>query len=192
MVRDRGTLLTYPLVGDPTAFPGLATTQFPENEDAARYFRDGPTLLEQVLPFDLASPLSRWWVLVLPLAFLVVPLIAAVRAVWSWFNTSRIVGWYPRLHWIEQHLTDFSLEELDDQAEFLADLDRSLPIRTRVSAGYLSAYYDLRLTLDFVISRVEQRRQELRGLEAAGVAPQPDFGEEPPETPDIPRASAQA
>lgn len=180
-----GRVLKYPLIGEPNAFPGLATTQFPKNEDAERYFKDGPTALEQFLPFDIASPLSRWWVLLLPLFFLVLPLVAVGRAVWSWFNTSRIVSWYPRLHWIERNLDRFSAEQLDRERRFLVDLDASLPTRTRVSAGYLAAYYDLRRTLQFVSDRVETRADELSDLEASGATPQPAFDEQPPETPEM-------
>ncbi len=114
-----GEVLTYPLIGDPTAFPGLQTTQFPASEEAAHFYEAGPTALEQFLPFDIASPLSRWWVLLLPLLVLLVPLYAVVKATWSWFNTRRIVGWYPRLHWIEQNLGRFSAEQLDEQLAFL-------------------------------------------------------------------------
>ena len=154
-------------------------------DDAVRYFKDGPTALEQFLPFDIASPLSRWWVLILPLIVLLFPLVAIVRAVWSWFNTSRIVSWYPRLHWIEQNLDSFSTEQLDAQLVFLKDLDSSLPTRTRVSAGYLAAYYDMRTTVRFVSGRVAARHDELRDMEAAGAAPMPDFDQNPPETPDL-------
>ena len=185
LARSVGGVLTYPLIGDPTAFPGLDTTRFPRNDDAVRYFKDGPTALEQFLPFDIASPLSRWWVLILPLIVLLFPLVAIVRAVWSWFNTSRIVSWYPRLHWIEQNLDSFSTEQLDAQLVFLKDLDSSLPTRTRVSAGYLAAYYDMRTTVRFVSGRVAARHDELRDMEAAGAAPMPDFDQNPPETPDL-------
>jgi TRAP transporter TAXI family solute receptor len=182
-----GRVLTYPLVGDPTAFPGLDTTQFPRNQDADLYFKDGPTALEQFLPFDVASPLSRWWVLLLPLLVLAFPIYTIGKATWSWFNTSRIVSWYPRLHWVEQNLDRFSAEQVDVQREFLSNLDASLPNRTRVSAGYLAAYYDLRRTIAFVAERLEIRRQELRNLEASGASPLPDFQEAPPETPELPR-----
>ena len=177
-----GGVLSYPLIGDPSAFPGLQTTQFPKNEEAVRYFQEGRTALEQFLPFDIASPLSRWWVLILPLLILLFPLYALVKAAWSWFNTRRIVGWYPRLHWIEQNLDRFSAEQLDEQLAFLKDLEASLPTRTRVSAGYLAAYYDMRRTLEFVSGRVAARRDELRDLEASGASPLPDFQEAPPET----------
>ena len=154
-------VLAHPLIGDPGAFPGLQTTQFPKNEEAVHFYEEGPTALEQFLPFDIASPLSRWWVLLLPLLVLLVPLYAVARATWSWFNTRRIVGWYPRLHWIEQNLDRFSAEQLDEQLAFLKDLEASLPTRTRVSAGYLAAYYDMRRTLEFVSGRVAARRDEL-------------------------------
>ena len=180
-----GGVLTYPLIGDPTAFPGLQTTQFPKNEEAVHYYEEGQTALEQFLPFDIASPLSRWWVLILPLIVLLFPLYAVAKAAWSWFNKRRIVGWYPRLHWIEQNLDRFSAEQLDEQLTFLKDLDASLPTRTRVSAGYLAAYYDMRTSLRFVSGRVQARRDELRDLEAAGASPLPDFQEAPPETPEL-------
>ncbi|MCY7419008.1 MAG: hypothetical protein LH650_11020, partial [Chloroflexi bacterium] len=69
-------------------------------------------------------------------------MVALAKAGSSWFNTSRIVSWYPRLHWIEQNLDSFSIERLDTRSRFLKELDVSLPTRTHVSAGYLAAYDD--------------------------------------------------
>jgi hypothetical protein len=134
------------------------------------------------MPSATSRRVQRWWVIILPLIVLLFPLLAIVRAIWSWFNTSRIVSWYPRLHWIEQNLDRFSSEQLDAQQAFLKDLDVSLPTRTRVSAGYLAAYYDMRTTVRFVSGRVAARRAELREMEAAGAAPMPDFEQAPPET----------
>ena len=53
-------------VGDPHALPGLADTQLPVNEDARQFLDEGPTPLEGSLPFEVASPLSRIYLIVLP------------------------------------------------------------------------------------------------------------------------------
>ena len=143
-------VLAYPLVGDPGAFPSVTRTRFPVNDDARRYLEEGPTPLEAVLPFWIASPLARYYVVILPLLVLLFPLWQVLKAIYTWYMKSRIANWYPRLHAIERGLPESTLPQLRLQKRFLAAVVDQVSSRTRVSAGYMSAYYDLRGHIDFV------------------------------------------
>jgi hypothetical protein len=165
-------VLVYPLIGDPAAFPSLAATRFPVNQDAQRYLEEGPTPLEAVLPFWIASPLARYYVIILPLLVLLFPAWQVIKAMYAWWMNSRIVNWYPRLHAIERGLPESTLTQLRLQRRFLRAVVDQVSIRTRVSAGYMSAYYDLRGHIDWVVEKVDARIAELELLapEGAGEA----------------------
>lgn len=168
-------VLNYPLIGDPQAFPSLTMTRFPTNDDARRYLEDGPTPLERVLPFWIASPLARYYVIILPLLVLLFPLWQIVKAMYGWYMKSRIFNWYPQLHAIERGLPDSTLPQLRLQRRFLQAVVDQVSARTRVSAGYMSAYYDLRGHIDFVEHQIDAR---IAVLTAAGTEdPQADAGE---------------
>jgi TRAP transporter TAXI family solute receptor len=175
--------IPHPLVGDVNAFPSLTATEYPVNGDAAQYFRSGATLLESMLPFDIGSPLSRIWVWLLPLLVVIYPLYHLTKAGYTWYATSRVSGWYPHLTWVERNLDRLSVRQLDEQSDFLRRLEASLPSKARVSSRYMSALYELRQNIGYVSRRVEERGTELRALEAAGAAPQPDLAERPPTDP---------
>jgi hypothetical protein len=173
--------LGYPLIGDPHEFPSLLQTQFPVNEEAQRYLTEGPTPLERFLPWDIASPLSRYYVLLLPIVLLLYPLWHVAKAGYAWYQRRRIVGWYPRIYAIERGLPDATLPELALQKEFLRAIVAQVSQQSRVSAGYLAAYYDLRLNIAFVQRMLDQRIEELDA--AAGITP--DTGPEEPLDPAL-------
>jgi hypothetical protein len=171
--------LPYPLVGDPKEFPSLAATQFPVNDDAARFLAEGPTPLEGVLPFEIASPLSRYYVLMLPLLVLLYPAWQILKAGYGWYMSSKITNWYPRIYAIERGLPDATLPELELQHEFLRAIVARVASRTRVSAGYLAGYYDLRNNIGFVQQQVQARIDELRAAEGLTVPARAGDREEP-------------
>lgn len=127
------------------------------NEDARKFLVDGPTPLEGFLPFEVASPLSRIYIILLPLLVLAFPLWTLLRASSGWFLRSRITGWYPRIHAIERGVNDSSLEELREQRAFLGSLVAEMSRKTRVPASYLAAYYDLGIDIEYVTRRVDAR-----------------------------------
>jgi hypothetical protein len=181
-VESLPAVLPYPLVGEPRAFPSLAQTRFPVNEEARRYLIEGRTPLEDYLPFEIASPLSRWYLVILPLLVLIVPIVGVARGMFNWWMSSRVVGYYPRIASIERNLGHSSLQELDDQLTYLHGLEHQLPTRTRVTAGYMSAYFQLQSHISYVIGRVESRRAELVARDeepAAATAPEPSVVQEP-------------
>jgi hypothetical protein len=99
-------------------------------------------------------------VLLLPIVLLY-PLWHVAKALVSWYQSRKIVGWYPRLYAIERGLPDATLPELELQHEFLRAIVARVSSRQKVSAGYLAAYYDLRANIAFVQRLVDGRIAEL-------------------------------
>jgi TRAP transporter TAXI family solute receptor len=170
IVREVPDFLPLPYVGELDAFPSLDHTTFPVNQDARKFLEEGPTPLEAFLPFEIASPLSRVYLILLPLLVILFPLYTLAKAGWAWINNSRVVGWYPRISAIERNLQTSSLDELMVQQDFLRGLDAQLAGQKRVPAGYMATYYDLRTDAAFVRRKVEARIQEVGGEEALAAA----------------------
>jgi TRAP transporter TAXI family solute receptor len=168
LVESVPAALTYPLVGPPGRFPTLDDTTLPVNDDARRYLAEGPTPLERVLPFDIASPLSRLYLVLLPLVVLIFPLWHILKSAYAWWMFGRIGNYYPRIHAIERGLARATLPQLDEQLTYLRDLDAQLPDRTRVTTGYLPRYFDLRAHIAFVERQVSARRAALLAQEDEG------------------------
>jgi TRAP transporter TAXI family solute receptor len=187
IVRELPDVLPLPYVGELDAFPSLDRTTFPVNADAQKFLDEGPTPLEDFLPFEIASPLSRIYLILLPLLVLMFPLYTLAKAGWAWLNSSRVLGWYPRISAIERNLETSSLPELMAQQDFLLGLDAQLAKQRRVPAGYLARLYDLRIDAAFVRRRVEERIQALGGDEALALAQSNDA-----EVPADPRSISDA
>lgn len=170
IVRELPGVLPVPYVGELDAFPSLSRTRFAVNPDAEKFLEEGPTPLEAFLPFEVASPLSRVYLILLPLLVLMFPLYTLVKAGWIWVNKSRVVSWYPRINAIERNIERSSLEELMTQQDFLRGLDAQLASQKRVPAGYLATYYDLRSDVAFVSGKVEARIVEVGGQAALTAA----------------------
>ncbi len=175
IVRELPGVLPVPYVGDLDAFPSLTHTQFPVNEDARKYLEEGPTPLESFLPFEIASPLSRIYLILLPLLVLAFPIYTLAKAGWEWFNNRRVVSWYPRINAIERNLESSDLDELMAQQDFLVGLDGQLARQRRMPAGKMGTLYQLRTHLSFVIRKVEARITELGGEGALAAAKADDL-----------------
>lgn len=173
----RLALLTIPetvprvsLIGERGEFPTLEGAEIEPNPDALEYFRSGTTAFERYLPFEIASPLSRFYLLLLPLAVLAVPAWSLIVNGYKWYMNSRVLNWYPEITAIDRDLDKYSLEQVDEKVKFLDELDAEITGRTKVSKGYLPAYFHLRSHMSYVKGRLEQRRAALLG-KAAPAAP---------------------
>jgi len=116
------------------------------------------------MPFWAATLADRVKVLILPLLVLV-PLVRLVPPAYRWRVRSKIIKRYRDVVEVDQVLT--RRPSPTECAELLAHLDRiEDDVRgLRVPLGYADAHYHLRLHLDLVRRRVQERRQA--GLDAA-------------------------
>ena len=138
-------------------FPSPKYTEIPVADEAAKYYRDGPPLLQRYMSFWLANLFDRLWVVVVALAALVIPLSKIVPPLYVWRVRSRVYRWYGELRAVEQALENVP----EDQRRFLReDLVRRLDdIETRVNhisipLAYADELYRLRSHIDFVRERV--------------------------------------
>jgi TRAP transporter TAXI family solute receptor len=83
-------------------FPSPKFTEIPVADEAAKYYRDGPPLLQRYMRFWLANLFERLWVVVVALAALVIPLSKIVPPLYVWRVRSRVYRWYGELRAVEQ------------------------------------------------------------------------------------------
>ncbi len=145
-------------------FPSPDHLDFPLMGEAERYHKSGPPFLARYLPFWAATLADRAKVLILPLLVLV-PLARLVPPAYRWRVRSKIIKRYRDVVEVDQVLT--RRPSPTECVELLAHLDRiEDDVRgLRVPLGYADAHYHLRLHLDLVRRRVQERRQA--GLDAA-------------------------
>jgi TRAP transporter TAXI family solute receptor len=147
-------------------FPSPKFTEIPVADEAAKYYRDGPPLLQRYMRFWLANLFERLWVVVVALAALVIPLSKIVPPLYVWRVRSRVYRWYGELRAVEQAWEGVN----EDQREIVrADLLRRLDEieeqvnHVSVPLAYADGLYGLRGHINIV-------RQRLQGTQHKGDA----------------------
>ena len=144
------------LLSSSETFPSGDHTDLPLNAAAGRYLKVGPSLLFRYLPFHWAVLLDRLKLMMLPLLTLLIPLVKLTPPLYRWRVRSRIFRLYAVLREVE-----FASNESPDATgsrELLAqleELDAELN-RLSVPTSYMAEYYDLRIHVDFLRSRLAE------------------------------------
>lgn len=149
-------------------FPAVTGLTLPVSETTALYFERGQTFLEKYLPFWVASPLERFYWLVLPAILLLYPIVRSTPSAYGALMRRRINGWYRQLRDLELGLERFDIAELDTR---IAELERAeqrlLPSTVRVPDSYLEMFYGLRSDILLVVERLRQRKADLEAQDRA-------------------------
>jgi TRAP transporter TAXI family solute receptor len=133
-------------------FPSAAHNEFPLAKDAERYYRNGPPLLQQYLPFSLANLIDRMWVALFSIVVVLLPVSRMVPPLYRFRVRSRIFRWYRNLRAIEAELE--AGERPRD--ELIASLDKleSRVAGVRVPLAYADELYSLRSHIVLVRTRL--------------------------------------
>jgi TRAP transporter TAXI family solute receptor len=138
-------------------FPSPRYTEIPVAREAARYYREGPPLLQRYMRFWLANLFERMWVVVVPLLALLIPLSKVVPPLYVWRIRSRVYRWYGQLRAVEQSLEavqgEGREEALSDLLRRLDDIERRVNQMT-IPLAFADALYGLRSHINFVRQRV--------------------------------------
>jgi len=153
----RGSLLAAP-----GTFPSPHGVDAPLHDDAAHYFRHGPSFLHRWLPARLAHTVTRMTILILPLLTLLYPLFKGVGPLVRWIARRRVFSWYRVLRALEAEL------EATDDAEVRAQVQTELErigdeIRhTQVPVRYAADLFHLRHHHRLLVERVERLERRER------------------------------
>jgi TRAP transporter TAXI family solute receptor len=143
-------------------FPSPKFTEIPVAEEAAKYYRDGPPLLQRYMRFWLANLFERLWVVVVALAALIIPLSKIVPPLYVWRVRSRVYRWYGELRAVEQAWEGAQANAENEHREIVrADLLRRLDeIEEQVNhisipLAYADGLYGLRGHINIVRQRLK-------------------------------------
>ncbi len=141
-------------------FPSPQYTEIPVAREAAKFYKNGPPLLQRYMSFWLANFFDRMWVVVVALAALVLPLSKVVPPLYVWRIRSRVYRWYGQLRTVEQALEDAqgaaAQERETVRADLLKRLDEIEELVNQVSVplAFADGLYGLRSHINFVRQRV--------------------------------------
>lgn len=131
-------------------FPTPRYVDFQLSEEAARYYKSGPTLLQRYLPFWVANFISRMIVMLVPLIIVLLPLFKLMPPLYRWRMRSRIYRWYRTLEAVDADITQGHIDQdLEKTIAKLDDLERNVATIS-VPLSFREELYDLRLHIDLL------------------------------------------
>lgn len=137
-------------------FPSARYTEIPVSREAAKFYKDGPPLLQRYMSFWMANFLDRMWVVVVALAALLIPLSKVVPPLYVWRIRSRVYRWYGQLRTVEQEL-EAAQGKADVYEGLLKRLDEIEELVNQISIplAFADGLYGLRSHINFVRTRVK-------------------------------------
>lgn len=132
-------------------FPSGKNTEWPLSKEAERFFRSGPPLLQQYLPFWLANLIDRMWVALVSIIAILIPMSRVVPPLYEFRVRSRVFRWYGQLRAVENDQDERTPEEL------MTELDRieAKVGNITVPLSYADELYALRSHINLVRRRLQ-------------------------------------
>jgi TRAP transporter TAXI family solute receptor len=144
----------------PGEFPNGSHMDFPLNEDARRFYRHGPPLLQRYLPFWTANLVDRMIIMLVPLLTILVPLVKVMPPTYRWQVRRKIYRWYHELHAIDiQHPDQAPAAELAELLQRLDAIEEEVR-KVRVPLSYSDELYNLRLHIGMLRNRLQALRPD--------------------------------
>jgi hypothetical protein len=142
-------------------FPTMRHATLPMNRQAESLLASGPSALDRYLPFWVVAQINRVAVLLLPIIFLLLPLLRALPGLYKWSMHKRIYRHYDTVLAIETEAlaTDAPdrLDKLMERLDAIEEETRHLHVPTR----YGEYLYTLRVHLNLVRDRIAKRQRKL-------------------------------
>ncbi len=141
-------------------FPSMDNTSLPQNAYARDLIADGTSPLNGFLPYWVTAQISRFAILLLPIVFLVLPLLRALPGLYQWSIRNRVFRHYARIREIdnEADATD-DPETLGALRAELIELDRHIA-ELKLPLPYRGYAYNARMHIDLLRKRIALRESE--------------------------------
>ncbi len=138
-------------------FPTANFTEVPVVAAASKFYKAGPSFLQNYFPFWLSSFMERMWVVVVAVGALFIPLSRIVPPLYVWKVRSRVYRWYGQLRAVEQAIEDVA--PLQRQEVYASQLGRLNQIEEKVNQisiplSFAEELYGLRSHINFVRNRI--------------------------------------
>jgi TRAP-type uncharacterized transport system substrate-binding protein len=131
-------------------FPSPKAQDFPLSDRAERFYKSGPPLLFDYLPFWVAIFVDRLVLLLVPTAVVLIPLIRIMPWFYSWRNRRKFFYWYGELKNLELEVRESPQPER--AADYRARLDRieAAVNDVQVPLGFFHEAYTLKQHIELV------------------------------------------
>ena len=96
---------TFDMFPSEEVFPDVEGLSLPVSPVTQRFIAEGQTFLQRYLPFWTASPLERFYLLVLPIAILLYPLVRGTPDLYGFVMRRRVSVWYKRIRQVAGVIT---------------------------------------------------------------------------------------
>jgi len=135
-------------------FPAAESVDLPLSEEAQRFYKTGRPLLQNYLPFWLATLVERLLVVFIPLGAVLYPLLRFMPSMYDWFMRSKIIRLYDEMKLIESEAD--AQERGNDSSAINTKLDQldQRANRIRLPTAYASMLYGLRMHIDLIRDRL--------------------------------------
>ena len=139
-------------------FPSAKYTEIPVDAEAAKFYKNGPPLLQRYMTFWLANFFDRMWVVVLALSALVIPLSRIIPPLYVWRIRSRVYKWYGQLRTVEQKVEEAPegarMQVYEEQMQRLDEIEE-LVNQISIPLSFADGLYGLRSHIQFVRKRIQ-------------------------------------
>ena len=138
-------------------FPSARETDILLSDQARRYYKSGPPLLQRYLPFWLAVLVDRLLILLIPLVAVALPLTRLVPALYAWRSRSKIYRLYGELRFLDHEIVHhFDPARAGEYATQLDSIEQAAE-RRRIPLAFTNELYILREHIGLVRQRLERK-----------------------------------
>ena len=136
-------------------FPINKDDQFPLGRDADQFYKSGGPFWQKYLPFWLAAWVDRFFLLVIPMLALILPLIRMVPRIYQWRIRTRIYKRYGELTFLETQIKQQpNLQERSAYQKRLDEIEERVN-DMKVPLEFAEHIYSLRGHIHFVRERLD-------------------------------------
>jgi len=154
-------------------FPSAKYTEIPVDAEAAKFYKNGPPLLQRYMTFWLANFFDRMWVVALALSALIIPLSRIIPPLYVWRIRSRVYRWYGQLRTVEQQVESAPeatrMQVYQEQLQRLDEIEE-LVNQISIPLSFADGLYGLRSHIQFVRKRIQFLMGEGEGASSATLA----------------------
>lgn len=142
------------LLDPPGTFPAAKPMALELSPEAEYYHRQGMPVLQRYLPFQLASMIDRYVVLVIPFLAIMFPLLRSMGPIYRWRVRARVYRWYEHLRRVDRLIYSGRIKgQYGEQINKLRQLESELN-HVDVPLSYAHELYSLHLHVRFMIYRL--------------------------------------
>ena len=142
-------------------FPSMDFLELPINVQAKSYLLNGDSFLEKIFPYWIASNIDRFKIMIIPMLTLLIPLFKGFLPLYRWRIRSKIYRWYKKLDHHDQKWENYDDKDLTDAIKEIKYLQNEIKEHTDVPLSYMNEYYMLKTHVDFVLQKMEDRKNML-------------------------------